>query len=585
MIACATAVLICAHTTSHAQPSYKLSPGAQNDLAKLLSDLEVRTPSRHPKFVGYEALIEAAQEGCPRDWQVDRIVEATGQPASQDEPVEMFLLPPLVRLLYQFETCFSTLQLATIQGNLTSRPQRLFDHGTINHAAMRASSWYLLAQKFPTASWTNWDGKKMSSQSLKEKLDSLLKQRWEGFYQVGHYELLSPTYSIVNLIPTINLIDFASDHKIKRGANSEANLATTFLLVNSLNGTILPPLTRKNYDQINRSDPALKYTPSVGQAILKFYTGQPASLSNNDWTGRGEPPYVIMIALSDWRPLADYRHIESEKSKGLLVKVATPSFSKWGEITPFEIIGESYINKDYAISAGNSKFTPGKYHQHVQTNAITLRTESTFNQIECYHPYFSAPKTNPEWSTDRWAPTIQSQLTAPDTIVLKGEIPEADPWPVPVGATKRYNQREFSNALTQAIFCRAPKDLAFKKLSDSKIEIIQGKDHIQINSLAGEIRLNRFLERHVEFRIDGPTPQIQLSVNRNASTQASWKYQRPAIGADGFVSYADLNEKLKTASPLESRIATLKNGKLRVSIGLSQGFECTAKDCKIVVLN
>ncbi|HET8869320.1 MAG TPA: hypothetical protein VFM48_02645, partial [Aquabacterium sp.] len=232
----------------------------------MVADMKAPAFSTHPKLLGYELLVQSAQTGCPSEDRIDQLVSATTPNLTADEPIEMFLLPPLVRFIYQFPQCFSDRQIEEIKSHLTSSRQRLFAHGTINHAALRATSWYLLAQKFPDAIWTDWDGSKHSSADVMRNLKAKMIARTNGFYQQGHYELMSPTYSLVNLYPYLNLYDFAKDPQVKGLADAQANLEVAALLANSFQGVILPPLTRKNYDQRNASNPREKYSPSVAQA-------------------------------------------------------------------------------------------------------------------------------------------------------------------------------------------------------------------------------------------------------------------------------------------------------------------------------
>ncbi len=124
-----------------------------------------------------------------------------------DEPVEMFSLPPLVRYLYQFGHCLSMTQKEKLLKGL-SKPQNLLGHGTLNHAIVRATSWYLLAQYFPQAKWTDWKSAQVhSSAQLMAKLKSLLASRAFRIFRSGHQEWLSPTYAMANISPLVNLIE------------------------------------------------------------------------------------------------------------------------------------------------------------------------------------------------------------------------------------------------------------------------------------------------------------------------------------------------------------------------------------------
>lgn len=581
ILAMVALAMFCLAGNAASEPSYKLTASSQKDLDQLLVDLVVRSPSKQAKLIGYESLVEAARNGCPSRSQLDRIVEATAESASDNEPIEMFLLPPLVRLLYQFESCFTKEQINAIATNLSTKRQRLFDHGTINHAAMRATSWNLLAQKFKDSHWINSDGKKYTSSEVENQTATLLKKRWAGIYQYGHYELISPTYSIINLFTMLNLVDFSNEKSIKSGSNAEANLSASYILVNSFRGIILPPITRKNYDQRNKSEADENYIPSVSQSILKFYTGKPTDISNADWSGRVEPPYVIMLALSNWRPLADDNTIEQEKQKGLHVFVRTPGFSKWGDKSPIEIIGESYITDNYSISSGNARFKPGGYYQHIQTNTITYKSNTKFNQIECFHPYFSNPPKKPKWGTDRWSPMLVASMPSTNSIFITGTLTDRDPWPAPDSIQHKYNRIDSSEHINTNVFCATPKDLNVAELSPTKISASKNSIEISIQSHSSKIEKSRDLKNHIEYIIGGPHIAIEIRVNSGKKQETKIRpHLKPTVDREGYISPPEIEFQAHSNILLESRGIHHKNGILRIKNSRNGSiFTCNKSGC------
>ena len=245
----------------------------------VLSIMKPETFDReNAKFKPYDILGITALKGCGiTDYPayMSKVLENGIVHNDVYEP-EMFSLPPLVRYLYQFGHCLTEDQKTNIS-LLLSRKQRLFGHGTINHAILQSASWYLLAQYFPGLTWHDIDDKLWSSAELMASHKSLLLRRSQHFMQNGQYELLSPTYAMVNFFPILNLIDFAQDIEVKKSAELEAILQLSALKVNSFYGVIAPPLTRKNSPQkntatINKIQSEIQDV-SISQQVLWYYYG------------------------------------------------------------------------------------------------------------------------------------------------------------------------------------------------------------------------------------------------------------------------------------------------------------------------
>lgn len=567
-------------------------------------DLKSAAFSSQPKFLGYELLVEASHTGCPGNDRINQLVSATIPNIKADEPVEMFLLPPLVRFIYQFPECLSAKQLGDIKDHLTSSRQRLFGHGTINHAALRATSWYLLAQKFPDAIWTDWGGSKHSSSEVMRNLKLKMTARANGFYQRGQYELVSPTYSLINLYPYLNLYDFAKDPEIKNQADAQANLEVAALLANSFHGVILPPLTRKNYDQRNASNSREKYAPSVAQSILKYYTGEPSGLSDADWWGRGEPPFVIMLELSHWAPIFPVDVFDSAKSKGFHIHINTPGFSEWGAPSEVELSGDSYITDSYSLSAGNGEFKVDQYYQHIQTSAVTVKSDGEFNQIECYHPYFSGASDRPTWGTDRWSPTIQSALLSDHTLALIGDLPPKDPWPGSPSSPHSKGRWRPDGMLPQSAFCRIPADLKIKFVTPTTILIWNDYVTVKLTSLAGDLNLASPTITHRVIKTTGPQIALLLSaasgggLNLNRFSEENYhfnatnmtitngrgqfiQFKYPTIDGSGYIKSFPVTQDPLNLAPIQATEITLNHGILTVrSMNNTKRYECKPSGCQ-----
>lgn len=412
----------------------------------------------YQKTRSYDVLAATALRGCgPAEWPAYMTSLSTlpvGYPP--DGPVEMFSLPPLVRYLYQFGDCMTPEQKQKLLSGFTSQKQWLLGHGTINHAIMKATSWYLLAQYFPEAKWINWDGKVYTSPQLMAELKHLLEGRKSRFYKSGQYEWLSPTYAMVNVFPLLNLIDFAADPSVRKTAEAEATLEVAVLRAHSFHGVIVPPLTRKNYDQRNALDSPQDYVTSITQHLLWYYFGEPAGLGLYDFR-RTEPFYATLFGLSSWLPSSDVLNMSPAQSGDYTIKLITPSFGIWNAETTPEIYGDAYIADDFAVGTGNQLFDPGGYSGHIQTFSILLKSDKPQNQIECYQPFWKSNAGEDSWGQDRSSPFQQMYRYDKSSVVMLFDIPKKDPW-VLGNDNRTFTERNMhKDALLQVAECRIPR--------------------------------------------------------------------------------------------------------------------------------
>ena len=410
----------------------------------------------HPKFKSYDVLGMSAKNGCgPPEYAdyMSKVLEFNvNQPNAVERP-EIFALPPLVRYLYQFGYCLSDAQKKHIE-ILLSKKQDLFDHGTLNHAVLQSTSWYLLAQYFPNVRWRHLDNRTYSSAELMREHKVLLFRRAIKFRLSGHYEQLSPTYAMVNLFPMLNLIDFAIDEKVRNLATNEATYEVALLRLHSFGGVIVPPFTRRNYQQHAGPSTSSKFFPAISQHILWYYYGEP-SLDVLDIYNRLEPIYVIMLALSNWRPPVAVLNLPPQEAFPYQIGILTPSFSQWDDPTLPEIVGKATISNNFAIGAGNLIFDPAGYNEDTQQFGILLKSKNIDNQIECFHPYWRGNLDENAWSRDRSSPFMQSWLERKQGVLLFN-IPEQDPW-VYLDSNKFFLLRKKrAHSLHQFAQCRIP---------------------------------------------------------------------------------------------------------------------------------
>lgn len=498
----------------------------------------------YQKTRSYDVLAATALRGCgPAEWPAYMASLSTlpvGYPP--DGPVEMFSLPPLVRYLYQFGHCMTPEQKQKLLAGFVSKKQSLTGHGTLNHAIMRAASWYLLAQYFPDAKWTDWDDKVYTSPQLMAKIKSLMSGRKSRFYKSGQYEWLSPTYAVVDIFPLLNLIDYAADPAVKKTAEAEATLEVVVLRAHSFHGVIVPPLTRKNYDQRNAMDTPQDYVTSISQHLLWYYFGEPAGLGLYDFR-RTEPFYATMYGLSNWLPPPEVLAMSPAKSGAYSIKLITPSFGIWdGETTP-EIYGDSYIADDFAVGTGNQLFDPGGYSGHIQTFSILLKSDKPLNQIECYHPYWKSNAGEDAWGTDRSSPFQQMYRYDTSSVVMLFDIPKKDPWALNAD-NKTFAERNLHReSLLRLAECRIP--LAFDEIVKEKnwLFVRQGGVFVAMATLQGSNEYDqappkltskylivkiREAKTALFFRVERATPEMNFAQFRENVRKQLPEYDAPS---------------------------------------------------------
>lgn len=442
--------------------------------------------SNQLKLTPYDYLAATARDGCGPPERAQYMTDL-GKMGLTDttQPIafEMFSLPPLVRYLYMFGNCMSDAQKASLLKGLSETRRGLFAHGTLNHMIMQSSSWYLLAQYFPGATWTDMDGTQYKSSEVMARTKELMARRNWRFFQTGSQELLSPTYSLTNLFPTLNLIDFAKDPEVARRANDEASLEVILLKAHSFHGVIMPPLTRRNVDQTNAPLPEdWPDFPSCGQHVLWYYFGEPRTGKFDLVKPIREPYYPIMFALSSWRPpLAAW----SMPAADYVVRYVTPDFSKWDDRTRPISYGDTYIGRNYALATGNMIFDPTGYNDHNETFAVAWRSDARRNLLECQQPYWRSNEGENAWTTDFWSPFVQTYRLDKQRTVLIASIPQKDPWTVSVENRFWTERDKHKDALFQEVQCRVPRAVDQLVVDRQWAFFRSGNTYIALASLKG----------------------------------------------------------------------------------------------------
>ena len=441
----------------------------------MLSALQPQYSDFGPKVGPYSALGVTALKGCQRSAYMDHVIHDATNPVT-----ELFSRPPLIRYLYQFNQCLTPAQReAIIQAELD--PSQLFSHGTLNHAMMSSSSYYLLAERYPTLKWKDSSGNLLSSFEVASRYKKLLLSRFAKFMNDGFNEQLSPSYSVVDILPLLNLVDFSDDRNIRTGSEQQLIAALSIMAVDSFRGDLMPPLARENLPFQLNDDPL---TSSRDVLWLYFGTGHIST------TKRLEPPYAAMLATSPWRPPLELLTLRSRTPTPYEVKVATPSFSIWDAPTKPETSGGAYIDKDFAIGSGNSFADPSGYAAGTVAFRIMVGDLRPVGAVECYQPYWHGDEGEDAWDTDRSSP-FQFAWRRRNEGGLIFDIPASDPY--------RFTNNKFfalrtrtADHLHQLSECRIPATADHIFTTPSGVYARYGRVVVALKALgAGRVELSR----------------------------------------------------------------------------------------------
>lgn len=426
----------------------------------VLSLAKENTPKLASTKTGaYEILAATATRGC-QDPYWPKYMAHTLQlnPGENEERLsyDLFAMPPLTRYIFSYHSCIDNDQLRDIKNSL-GQSKDIFSHGTLNHAIMKLSSFYLLAQYFNDVRWSDIDGSSYTSNEVMSKFKSLLLSRTKGMFQFGFFESTSPIYIAVNIVPLLNLIDFAKDPDVKKAAQDQLVLLLSMLRASAFDGRVVPPIARSTVHQIAvyRSGQA-DYSTVGAQLILWFYFGDP-DLPLDNINDRRVPNYLSIAALSSWTPPSAVLELGDLAIPPYDIHAEIPRFSYWGAPSPPQMIGNSFVSRNYAIGAGNTIFDPSGYNEADQVFGLMFRAGRPASLVDCYHPYWLSNEGPDAWRYDRSSP-FQQVFRDGSRGVLIFHIPHSDPYRY---IFNRFYQKRDKNAdsLFQLQQCRYPKNV------------------------------------------------------------------------------------------------------------------------------
>lgn len=437
------------------------------------------------------------------------------------EPIEMFCLPALARFLFQNGDLLSTTQKNSLLAGLTAQ-QRLLDGGTLNHQHMRSTSWYLLAQYWPQATWTAFNLQTYSSAASRAIHKDHMKTRHNGFLQIGNFEATSTTYSTVNAFSAINAAEFADDPDVRRWGQAELDMQIALLRESSLGGIIGAPILRRNTGQINSSQWGTSTgSPAIAQHMLWLYYGAPKLFDQNMFRGQGEPFYITMMAQSKVLPSQTVLGLDDERPRRVYHR--TGEFSDFGVQgshrfwADTRFVSDSWYEKTHAICTANPfRISPYGFNNSIQNFQIIWKTAKRFADLTAYHPYFRGDSGVNAWSTDQWSPFVQYHRFDGNSCVLVADIPTSDPFTNPPNESQPlgwYAERDgTAAALHQLVQFRFPRLVDELVTNSTDVFIRDGDVYIAILVLNGSIAFEALDQTHtIDWRV-GKVAQARTAI-------------------------------------------------------------------------
>ena len=450
--------------------------------------------SSHNTHKAYWIIGDTAVNGCKAEYS-NYMVDFKNHSNDKGKSINNFILPAIVRYLYQFEHCLSKQNIAVLKDFLEKGPccdnNDFFGHGTLNHAILKASSWYLLAQYFDNDTWIRKSEGEYTSKEVKSNIYDKLVARFSQHKQTGHYEMASPNYIEVNFFPLLNLIDFAEDDTIRSLAEGEANMTLNYLKANSFKGKLVPPLTRQQSNELNGSiqnNGKISYQLGRDKRLYWYYFGPELPLTLADFSSHTTPNFWVFYILSDWQPEILNFPLNTLSYSNGVTESEIPTFSNWGEDKGTEIFSRNYIGENYALASSNVRYFPYHYSGELVEFGILVDSDNLFNQIDCTQPYWHSNysvEINNEYKTrwlDRSSPFMQTYVVDKHNMLFIANIPPKDPF---TKYNTRFTKTRSSrvNELAQFVRCRIPKGFDAIDRSDRLIKIKEGNTYIQIMSL------------------------------------------------------------------------------------------------------
>jgi len=288
--------------------------------------------------------------------------------------------------------------------------------GTENHRLMIWTSGYLFAQAFPdqTYRWTeNGRTSIISAQELMANLLELIITRGQWRYSGGNSEYLSPAYDMFSTAAMANLYDFAEDPEVRDVADAFLHYHVGNMALGSDEGYILSPFSRS-------ADQSSRMNLSISQWIPWLYWGwnRPTGLDT-------EPPYVIYLATSTWRPgpLLDAIGLK-EVEHPYTFRVQQAQFQR----SPLRyVMRTTYRADNYSISSGVVRHIPAAFILDDTHFSLAYSTRDELRAIEAFHPYWRSASDGEDYWRGPTSP-FQQSVQHENTVILLYDLPEKDPW-------------------------------------------------------------------------------------------------------------------------------------------------------------
>ena len=395
-----------------------------------------------------------------------KVMDFRSSPTEGDSYGEFFAYPLVSRFLYMFGDKLSPEQREHLKAGLLNRARDLLSHGTENHAMMRISSAYLLAQYFPGETWHDRAQRTLTSEQLMQESKALLLKRGKNFLAHGNNEMLSSTYAIVNIYPLLSLIDFARDPQVTTAAEALAIYHLAQLAANDFDGHILSPFNRQNAQQHRFGPPqgprVSRYSP-VTAHVAWLYWGQ-NRLWPEDMIAAAEPAYPVLFALSNWTPPEVINRIAQGAGTPYALRSWLGFFGYWGETKRPQPDGETlrsvWRDRDFAIgSSAGQRLNPAGFFMDYNLFSIVWKSHDRYRYLECSHPYWRSDLGEDDWNKSNTSP-FQQMAHHKNAAIVLFNIPDKDPF-AGQGEQKHWvlDRDGHYDKLIQIGQCRFPKSV------------------------------------------------------------------------------------------------------------------------------
>jgi len=418
---------------------------------------------------------------------------------------DVFSKSSLARLLCQFQPLLGTNLIGQIRDEVTAYPG-FMGGGTENQVAMRRTSGYLFAERFPDANFHYG----LSGKSLARECQEFMRRYGRTIYATSMWEYVSPIYHAVNTSPWLNVAEFAQDDTARLVAMAILDWMLTDYAINYHQGILLAPLQREK--GLITGDYQLSYARSLSQWTGWLYWG--GGNTPQDGDSFPDPKYTfhqplgaVLHAASPWNPNPVIRNLGVKQLPGpymLLQARGNWSNIEQTQIEPYRKIKMSqkdrpdsrynlrsvYVNRDYAIGGSYRRENIlDPYLPSAVASTVVWRSSDDCNWLLPVHPFWFTHRTregsNEVLGDEDWSgvsPFLQ-MVHWENAAIMVWDIPRYDPYKGKFGKGSPKFPSERGPELVQCAFAYVPSSIDEKRESAAGFFLREGGVYIALRPL------------------------------------------------------------------------------------------------------